>query len=116
MGCPPSKQGSLLLLERLWPYDIRIQALKEMGEPHLMPSEMFALTWRGKCDVAFERVPTPRIECHTDAIVRIELCGLCGSDLHPYHCRETGLDVGTVMGHEFVGTIVQTGRVPVNAF
>lgn len=35
----------------------------------------------GKCNIAFERVPAPRLEQPGDAIVRIELCGLCGSDL-----------------------------------
>lgn len=42
--------------------------------------------------------------------MQVDLCGLCGSDLHPYHCREQGLDAGTVMGHEFVGHVVQTGK------
>ncbi len=44
-----------------------------------------------------------------DAIVRVELAGLCGSDLHPFFGREAGLDVGTVMGHEFVGKIDAVG-------
>jgi alcohol dehydrogenase len=51
----------------------------------------------------------PQVEQSGDCIVRVELAGLCGSDLHPYWGRETGLDRGTVMGHEFVGTIVETG-------
>lgn len=46
-----------------------------------------------------------------DAIVRVSMAGLCGSDLHPFFGRETGLDVGTVMGHELVGTIVELGEV-----
>lgn len=72
---------------------------------------MDALTFQGKCAVAFQRVPTPQLKEPTDAIVCIELCGLCGSDLHPYHCREQGLDAGTVMGHEFVGRVVQAGEM-----
>ncbi|KAI7844588.1 hypothetical protein COHA_001828 [Chlorella ohadii] len=70
---------------------------------------MDALVFKGKYAIAFERVPAPRLEQPGDVIVRIELCGLCGSDLHPYHCREEGLDEGTVMGHEFVGRVVTAG-------
>lgn len=42
--------------------------------------------------------------------MRVDLAGVCGSDLHVYHGRETGLDEATVMGHEFVGEIVAVGR------
>ena len=69
---------------------------------------------RGICFEGIERVAVrqlndPVIEEPTDAIVNVELAGLCGSDLHPFFGRETGLDCGTVMGHEFVGTIVEKG-------
>lgn len=37
------------------------------------------------------------------------MAGLCGSDLHVYHGRETGIEKGTVMGHEFTGEIIETG-------
>jgi len=39
----------------------------------------------------------------------VRLAGICGSDLHVYHERERGLDPGTVMGHEFVGEVLETG-------
>lgn len=39
---------------------------------------------------------------------RVELCGLCGSDLHPYNGREAQ-EHGCVMGHEFVGSVVAVG-------
>ncbi len=51
----------------------------------------------------------PEIVDPRDAIVKVELAGLCGSDLHPFWGREVGLDPGTVMGHEFVGTVVARG-------
>ncbi len=54
-------------------------------------------------------VADPRIEQPTDALVAVEMAGLCGSDLHVYHGRERGLDPQTVMGHEFVGRIVDVG-------
>lgn len=70
---------------------------------------MRGLTFHGKTSVAFESVPDPRIEAPGDAILRVALAGICGSDLHPYHEREQGLDHGTVMGHEYVGHVVELG-------
>ena len=70
---------------------------------------MQALTFGGIETIAYSSVPDPKILQSTDAIVEIKMSGICGSDLHVYHGRETGLDNGTVMGHEFVGTIIETG-------
>ena len=70
---------------------------------------MKALVFRGKCTINLEDVPIPTIQSDTDAIILICVSGLCGSDMHPYHCREKGLDYGTVCGHEFVGTVHQIG-------
>jgi threonine dehydrogenase-like Zn-dependent dehydrogenase len=71
---------------------------------------MQALTFGGIENIVYQKVPEPKILKSNDAIVQISLSGICGSDLHVYHGRETGLDNGTVMGHEFVGTIVETGN------
>lgn len=70
---------------------------------------MQALTFGGVEKVIYQSVPDPKILQPADAIVQITLSGICGSDLHVYHGRETGLDEGTVMGHEFVGTVMETG-------
>ena len=70
---------------------------------------MRAATFHGLEDVRVETVPDPRLVAEEDVIVAIELAGVCGSDLHVYHGRETGLDVGTVLGHEFVGRVVEVG-------
>lgn len=70
---------------------------------------MKAITYHGVHDVRWEDAPDPSLRHDGDAIVEVALAGLCGSDLHVYHGRETGLDVGTVMGHEFVGHVVATG-------
>ncbi len=51
----------------------------------------------------------PQLEDPRDAIVQVEVAGMCGSDLHPFFGRERGLDLGTVMGHEFVGRVVEIG-------
>jgi threonine dehydrogenase-like Zn-dependent dehydrogenase len=68
-----------------------------------------ALTFHGRRKIHHESVDDPALEAPTDVIVRVELTAICGSDLHVYHEREKGLDHGTVMGHEFVGEIVETG-------
>ena len=70
---------------------------------------MKAITFHGVEKLAFEEVPDPPIVHPSDVIVRVTHAGVCGSDLHPYFGREVGLDVGTVMGHEMVGEIVEAG-------
>jgi threonine dehydrogenase-like Zn-dependent dehydrogenase len=71
--------------------------------------KMRALVFRGVRDVAVESVPEPVLQTATDAIVRVLRASVCGSDLHPYHGREVGLDPGTVMGHEFAGEVLAVG-------
>ena len=71
---------------------------------------MKAITFQDVETLGFEEVAEPTIEAPSDAVVRVERAGVCGSDLHVYHGREAGLDPGTVMGHEFVGEVVAVGR------
>ncbi len=70
---------------------------------------MNAITFHAPGDLRVERVPDPALLAPTDALIAVELAAICGSDLHVWHGRETGLDAGTVMGHEFVGEVVATG-------
>jgi threonine dehydrogenase-like Zn-dependent dehydrogenase len=70
---------------------------------------MQALTFGGIESIIYRSAPDPRILEPTDAIVQISLSGICGSDLHVYHGKETGLDEGTVTGHEFTGTVIEAG-------
>lgn len=70
---------------------------------------MKAVVFRGVESVAVAEVDEPRLLTPHDALVEVDAAGLCGSDLHPYFGREKGLDVGTIMGHEFVGRIVAVG-------
>ena len=70
---------------------------------------MRAITFRGVRDLALEEVPDPRLIDPQDALVRVRLCAICGSDLHPYRGDERGLDRGTVMGHEFLGEVIAVG-------
>ncbi|WP_007512559.1 MULTISPECIES: alcohol dehydrogenase catalytic domain-containing protein [Pseudofrankia] len=62
----------------------------------------------GPGDVRIENVPGPKIVEPTDAIVRITLACVCGSDLHPYHSMDK-TDQGVPMGHEFLGVVEETG-------
>ncbi|MDG1050879.1 MAG: alcohol dehydrogenase catalytic domain-containing protein, partial [Planctomycetota bacterium] len=70
---------------------------------------MRALTFQGIKDVACTEAPDPTLEQPTDAIVRVELSAICGSDLHVYRGAEAGLDPGTVLGHEFAGEVLEVG-------
>jgi threonine dehydrogenase-like Zn-dependent dehydrogenase len=70
---------------------------------------MQALTFGGIETILHQSVADPKILGESDAIVKIVMAGICGSDLHVYHGRETGLDEGTVMGHELAGIVIETG-------
>lgn len=70
---------------------------------------MRALTYHAPADLRIDTVEDPVIQAPTDAIVAVKLAAICGSDLHVWHGRERGLDPGTVMGHEFVGEVVDIG-------
>ena len=70
---------------------------------------MRALTFHEKGVIRYDTVPDPKIIQPDDAIVKVELTAICGSDLHVYHGREKGLDPGTVMGHEFIGEVAAVG-------
>ena len=70
---------------------------------------MRALTLHAPQQLRVEVVPDPVLETPDDAIVRVTRTAICGSDLHPYHGRERGLEPGTTMGHEFVGEVVELG-------
>jgi threonine dehydrogenase-like Zn-dependent dehydrogenase len=70
---------------------------------------MKALCWRGTKDVAVERVPDPRILNPRDAIVRVTTTAICGSDLHLYDGYIPTMKAGDILGHEFMGEVVELG-------
>jgi threonine dehydrogenase-like Zn-dependent dehydrogenase len=70
---------------------------------------MQALIFDSVRHVQHTTVPDPEIRNPGDVIVKVRVAAVCGSDLHVYRGLETGLDAGTVMGHEFVGEIVAAG-------
>jgi len=63
----------------------------------------------GKKDVRVETVPDPRILSASDAIVRITSTAICGSDLHLYNGFVPTMERGDVMGHEFMGEVMEVG-------
>jgi threonine dehydrogenase-like Zn-dependent dehydrogenase len=69
---------------------------------------MRALTYEGETNVKVVDVPKPWINKPTDALVRVTLSAVCGSDLHIYHGRIPGCE-GSVLGHEFVGIVEEAG-------
>jgi threonine dehydrogenase-like Zn-dependent dehydrogenase len=71
---------------------------------------MRALRWYGKEDVRVEQVPDPTIEDPRDAIVKVTSCAICGSDLHLYDHFMVGLEKGDILGHEFMGEVVEVGQ------
>jgi threonine dehydrogenase-like Zn-dependent dehydrogenase len=70
---------------------------------------MRALTWHGKHDVRVETVPDPEIVNPRDAIIEVTATAICGSDLHLYDAVIPGLLAGDILGHEFMGRVVETG-------
>ncbi|HEX2624040.1 MAG TPA: zinc-dependent alcohol dehydrogenase [Sphingomicrobium sp.] len=70
---------------------------------------MKALTWNGKHDVRCETVDDPGIVNPRDAIVRITSTAICGSDLHLYDGFIPSMMKGDILGHEFMGEVVEVG-------
>ena len=70
---------------------------------------MRALVWHGKNDIRCDTVPDPKIEHSRDAIVKVTSCAICGSDLHLHDGFMPGMESGDIMGHEFMGEVVEVG-------
>jgi threonine dehydrogenase-like Zn-dependent dehydrogenase len=70
---------------------------------------MRAACWEGKRNVKVETVPDPRILNQRDAVVRITSTAICGSDLHLYNGFVPTMERGDILGHEFMGEVVEVG-------
>ena len=70
---------------------------------------MKALCWHGKHDIRCDTVPDPAIEHPRDAIIKVTSCAICGSDLHLFDGFVPGMEKGDIMGHEFMGEVVEVG-------
>jgi threonine dehydrogenase-like Zn-dependent dehydrogenase len=71
---------------------------------------MKATCWMGKKKVQVEEVPDPKILNSQDAIIKITSTAICGSDLHLYNGFVPTMERGDVLGHEFMGEVVEVGR------
>ncbi|UFJ42443.1 alcohol dehydrogenase catalytic domain-containing protein [Brevibacillus humidisoli] len=71
---------------------------------------MKAAVWMGPEKVLLKEVAAPQIESASDALVKVTLTAICGTDLHPYRGHLPGFPTGTVMGHEFTGEVVAIGE------
>lgn len=71
---------------------------------------MQATRWHADRDVRVDELPAPEIERPTEALVRVTLAGICGTDLHLYNAGSAlGLPEGMRIGHEFVGVVEAIG-------
>ena len=70
---------------------------------------MRAVCWNGKEDVRVETVPDPQILNPRDAVVRITSTAICGSDLHLYDGYIPTMKKGDILGHEFMGEVMEAG-------
>ena len=70
---------------------------------------MKAMVYRGPYRIRVEEKPDPSIEHPNDAIVKVELAAICGSDLHLFHGLLPDTRVGHTFGHEFIGRVEEVG-------
>ena len=71
---------------------------------------MRAVTWQGTRKLRVDSVPEPEIVQQDDVIVKVTATAICGSDLHLYNHYVTTMQQGDVLGHEFMGEVVEVGR------
>jgi threonine dehydrogenase-like Zn-dependent dehydrogenase len=71
---------------------------------------MRALTYQGSHDVRVETVPDPVLQAPDDVILKITATAICGSDLHLYRGKVPAMKSGDILGHEFMGIVVDAGR------
>jgi threonine dehydrogenase-like Zn-dependent dehydrogenase len=70
---------------------------------------MRAVCWQGTHNIQVETVPDPKILNPRDAIIRITTTAICGSDLHLYNGLNPTMKKGDILGHEFMGEVVELG-------
>ena len=70
---------------------------------------MKALCWHGRGDIRCDTVPDPTIEDARDIILKVTSCAICGSDLHLMDGQMPTMESGDILGHEFMGEVVDTG-------
>ena len=86
---------------KLLPLSAKLRAEKEY--------KMRALCWHGRGDVRVEHVPDPELLNPQDAIIRVSATAICGSDLHLLDGYIPTMQKGDILGHEFMGEVVEVG-------
>jgi threonine dehydrogenase-like Zn-dependent dehydrogenase len=71
---------------------------------------MRAVCWNGKRDIRVEDVPNPTILNDRDAVVKVTSTAICGSDLHLYNGFIPSMMKGDILGHEFMGEVIEVGK------
>src|SRR5215212_8647230 len=71
---------------------------------------MKAVCWNGVTDVQVEEVPDPKLLNPRDAIIKVTSTAICGSDLHLYDGYIPTMQGGDILGHEFMGEVVEVGK------
>ena len=75
---------------------------------------MRALCWFGKYDVRVVDAPEPKLINQRDAIIKVTTTAICGSDLHLYDGYIPTMEKGDILGHEFMGEVVELGSKVTN--
>jgi threonine dehydrogenase-like Zn-dependent dehydrogenase len=70
---------------------------------------MKALCWHGTNDIRCDNVPDRKIEDGRDVVIKVTSCAICGSDLHLMDGLMPTMKSGDILGHEFMGEVVETG-------
>jgi len=70
---------------------------------------MRALTYHGSHDVKVDNVPDPILQDADDIILKVTATAICGSDLHMYRGKIPAMKSGDILGHEFMGEVVEVG-------
>jgi threonine dehydrogenase-like Zn-dependent dehydrogenase len=71
---------------------------------------MKALCWHGRGDIRCDEVPDPKIEDGRDVVIKMTACAICGSDLHLMDGYIPFMEKGDILGHEFMGEVVEVGK------
>lgn len=72
-------------------------------------AKMKAVVWNGKKDMKVEERPRPLVTDPEDVVLKVTSSAICGSDLHFYLGAMVGMQKGDIVGHEFMGEVIQKG-------
>ncbi|HET9843568.1 MAG TPA: alcohol dehydrogenase catalytic domain-containing protein, partial [Gammaproteobacteria bacterium] len=71
---------------------------------------MRALVFHGSKDIRIDTVQDPTLQAPTDILLKVTATAICGSDLHIYRGKVSGMKEGDILGHEIMGIVEETGK------